>query len=723
MLHRCIALAVLLWFFAALSPAAESAGKKYAVVVGVNVYERELSDLTCAENDAEEMGKVLTKAGFTVTLLTTRLGKTNAAKMPTAANIRKAVAGLVKGRSAGDTVMVCLSGHGVELEVEDPEGKDRSKTYPYFCPHDFSKSGIRFETGNGPKLININWLFREFESCDAGRKIVLVDACRNVGKAVAVRRNINAKSVTVPDGVCAMFSCSSGQVAYEIEDLGGKGHGAFFYYVLEGLKGKAAKADGRVTWAGLTEYVAESVEKKVREVVKKKQTPHQVTNVVGTSPVLLEGTPERPAAVDRIRPATGDGVEEANRGDAYYYGRGVAKDYKEAFEWYAKSAGRGYAYGLYSLGYMHRYGQGTARDDRKAAEWLRKAVAKDQADAMYELGMMYAAGLPERDDAEAVRLYGRAAAKGHPGAMVSYGYMHEVGRGTKADLVAAVKWYRQAAENGNLYGMTNLAYLYETGRGVPKEEREAVRLYQQAAEKGHPRAMCNLGLCYANGRGVLKSDEEAVKWYKKAAEKDYADAVFYLGVMYEFGRGVPADLVEAVRWYRKAADMGDPYGMTNLGWMYYSGRGTTKDYGAALRWFRKAADLEHPRGMYLLGHCLGNGHGVPKDDATALAWYRKSADKDHLDAINQLGVVYEFARGVAKDLPEAVKWYRKAADRGHVQAQYNLADMYEHGKGVPTDREAALVLYRRAARQGHAAAKAAIDRLEGPPPPPAKPSR
>ena len=55
-----------------------------------------------------------------------------------------------------------------------------------------------------------------------------------------------------------MFSCKSGERAFETPKLG-KGHGVFFYHVVEGLKGKAKNGRGDVTWARLTEYVVDAV--------------------------------------------------------------------------------------------------------------------------------------------------------------------------------------------------------------------------------------------------------------------------------------------------------------------------------------------------------------------------------------------------------------------------------------------------------------------------------
>src|SRR5205085_1434170 len=57
----------------------------------------------------------------------------------------------------------------------------------------------------------------------------------------------------------------------------------------------------------------------------------------------------------------------------YYYGRGVARDYNKAFEWYSKSANNGCAEGQYGLGSCYDLGRGIAQDHNKASEWYSKA--------------------------------------------------------------------------------------------------------------------------------------------------------------------------------------------------------------------------------------------------------------------------------------------------------------------------------------------------------------
>src|SRR5207249_105345 len=137
---RCLPLALLgcLGAAVALASAQEPArsGRKVALLVGVRDYERNdrFPNLQYTENDVEELAKILKAAGFEVRLLTSTRGKKDKNDSPTAANVRKALTKLLEKRQRDDLVVVALSGHGVELDVEDPRGKGRDKTFSYFCP-------------------------------------------------------------------------------------------------------------------------------------------------------------------------------------------------------------------------------------------------------------------------------------------------------------------------------------------------------------------------------------------------------------------------------------------------------------------------------------------------------------------------------------------------------------------------------------------------------------
>jgi uncharacterized caspase-like protein len=261
----------------------EAKGKKYALLVGVTEYDSpHFSTLNYTANDALQMEQALKKAGFaSIRVLTDKSGAKNA---PTAGNVRAALKTLLAKKTKHDTVLVGLAGHGMQLEVTDKEGNN-PRSYSYFCPRDASLQGISHSTGRSEQLILLDDLFRDLGECDAGHRLALLDACRNDGKVKAAKRaRLDVNKVTVPDGVGVLFSCGRGQFAFETEKLG-KGHGVFFYHVIEGLNGEAADKEGAVTWDGLSAYVKRQVSRYVAGNLKMgaKQTPASAGNQEGES--------------------------------------------------------------------------------------------------------------------------------------------------------------------------------------------------------------------------------------------------------------------------------------------------------------------------------------------------------------------------------------------------------------------------------------------------------
>jgi formylglycine-generating enzyme required for sulfatase activity len=272
------------------SPAQTPEGTRHALVVGVLDYDHaKLPSLQYTENDAEDLARVLaTRGSFSVRVLTTSRGKRSTAKgkkrtedLPTAANVRAAIKELLAKKKRGDTVLVALAGHGLQLEVKDGDGK---RDESFFCPCDA-------QLNDTDTLIGLTKLFIDLQKCGASVKLLLVDACRNEPGSRAFRSfDASADDLRPASGVAALFSCSSGQRAFETAELpGGRGHGVFFHYVLEGLRGKAKNGRGEVTWGRLAEHVTESVDGAVPELVGggARQTPHEIKNLQGPPPVLI----------------------------------------------------------------------------------------------------------------------------------------------------------------------------------------------------------------------------------------------------------------------------------------------------------------------------------------------------------------------------------------------------------------------------------------------------
>jgi TPR repeat protein len=539
------ALTVLLY----IAPA--HAGKRYALLVGVREYDHaDLRKLEFTENDIEELAKVLKRAGYAeVVVLTSTRGKKAPARKPTAANIRaqiKRLSGLVK---QDDLLLVALAGHGLMWPVLDPMTK-RQKDESFFCPCDARPRSKETLDELSKTMIPLGELFRSLDESGAGVRLMLVDACRNDARGAA--RNVDIDNLPrTKKGTAVLFSCKSGEKAFETEELG-KGHGVFFYHVIQTMKGAA-----RLTWRELAGHVIDGVTEAVPRVIggNAKQTPHEMLNIEGRSPLVLERAVRKGVTAEQIYRA---GL------DAFYGLKHPINDLK-AVQLFRLAEKGGHALAAARLGWMLCKGIGVQADRDEGArkikavlDAVRRKAKEGDPDAQTLLGGMCWTGLGvPRDDKEAVRWYRQAADRGYAPAMASLGFLYEKGRGVTKDEKAAAHWYRQAAVKGDPSAMFDLGSLYASGRGVAKDEKEAMKLYHRAAERGLAMAMTRLGLLYDRGEGVDKDAREAVEWYRRAAERGDAAAMYNLGFSYEKGEGVKKDRAEALRWYRNAAARGD----------------------------------------------------------------------------------------------------------------------------------------------------------------------
>lgn len=122
-------------------------------------------------------------------------------------------------------------------------------------------------------------------------------------------------------------------------------------------------------------------------------------------------------ALKEITPLAKAGNADAQHlmGLMYYMGRGVTRDYKQAFAWHAKAAEQGKSDAQYVVGAMYYTGNAVPQDQKHAVNWFRKAAEQGHAEAQHALGLMYrynVAGVPH-DTVIAYMLYNLAAAGGH----------------------------------------------------------------------------------------------------------------------------------------------------------------------------------------------------------------------------------------------------------------------------------------------------------------------
>ncbi len=268
-------------------PTPTAKGRRVALLVGVNEYtNRNLENLKYAERDITELAAVLKSAGFEVRVL---LGSADGTKAATRLNIEAAFAAVLNGVGKADTVLLGFAGHGQQLftKVKGPDGRESVKEIPFFCP----KEAV---PADPTTLVSLSEVLKTLDERGGGHNLLLVDACRNVvDPNRGSRGGIDGTRVEIQGiGTAAFFSCSPRQRAMETDKAGG-GHGVFFHFVIEGLKGEARNRKGQVTWDQLIPYVKRNVKEELPNWFSdlpesERQVPVSIGNV-GDDPVLVTG--------------------------------------------------------------------------------------------------------------------------------------------------------------------------------------------------------------------------------------------------------------------------------------------------------------------------------------------------------------------------------------------------------------------------------------------------
>ena len=258
-------------------------GRRFALLVGVRDYDPEqFRSLSYTENDAKDLAQVLRDAGYRRVVLLTQseaAGQHNVRLQPTGKNIRAQLTALLEECKPDDSVLVALSGHGVQ-----PHGQKGS----YFCPMDADVKDLT-------TLVPVTDIYKDLADCKAGVKVLLVDACRNDPLAGGDKGlpKLKVESVTrpreegPPSGVAALFACSEGEQAYESKHFE---HGIFFHFVLEGLKGEAANKEGSVTLQRLVGYVKDEAPLQAKDEIGPDALQHPELlgnlNLTGAAPLV-----------------------------------------------------------------------------------------------------------------------------------------------------------------------------------------------------------------------------------------------------------------------------------------------------------------------------------------------------------------------------------------------------------------------------------------------------
>ncbi|MGL4594324.1 MAG: caspase family protein [Thermoguttaceae bacterium] len=199
---------------------------------------------------------------------------------------------LCNSAAPSTNLVVAVSSHGIAKN-----GKS------YVCPIDVVYRPDQEEWDN---LISVSDILDRLKSSKAGRKLLIIDACRSVGKSTGnedfmnefakLSKGILASSGQSTSGMAVITSCSLSQEAHEMQ-VNGEPRGVFMKYFIEGLAGPAdyfGLIDGNITLSEAYSYAFSQTSKFVYLCRNKnQQTPELFRENDLTSFVLAPSEPSR----------------------------------------------------------------------------------------------------------------------------------------------------------------------------------------------------------------------------------------------------------------------------------------------------------------------------------------------------------------------------------------------------------------------------------------------
>jgi uncharacterized protein len=298
----------------------------------------------------------------------------------------------------------------------------------------------------------------------------------------------------------------------------------------------------------------------------------------------IETTPdlENTGSASELQPLAvrGDSKAQFQLGSLYHQGKGVKKDFSQAFLWYRRAAQQGDADAQYSLGNMYLMGEGIKQDDYQARQWYEKAADQGHEGAQHNLGSLQRIAtaepvgkadydtknnsLPAQDEA-AIQEEVLEEETGEEKGFFSKLFGKDDDEADESDLTA------EAIEETEIDNDQMSAETMETTRDT------AASSYEK-------------GLAYEFGEGVSQNYDTAFEFFKKSAEKNYAPAQYKLGLAYVYGQGTEKDPAAAAEWYKKSASQGYALAQRTLGTLYMGGDGVEQNKSLALAWYDILAD-------------------------------------------------------------------------------------------------------------------------------------
>lgn len=284
--------------------------KRWALIIGVDTYQKDISPLYGTVNDAKALRDVLIKyAGFTnerIILMTTDSNDSDL--IPTKGNIIDQLEKLSRVVPEDGLILFSFSGHGVSI------GSDA-----FIVPAD----GRIYQSADymRERAIDVLRIKRAIQNTKVKQVIMFLDACRNnpvrakgdvdnnLTPAYAKGFSFETRNQNI-EAYATLYATSFGDRAYEfLNKKTNKYRGYFSYAIEEGFKGSAANEKGEVTLGSLIRYIGDTVKERVRINENQRQIPYLDIGGSFTYSDLVIAVAERNTLITRNLPDVKDGEQ------------------------------------------------------------------------------------------------------------------------------------------------------------------------------------------------------------------------------------------------------------------------------------------------------------------------------------------------------------------------------------------------------------------------------
>lgn len=462
------------------------------------------------------------------------------------------------------------------------------------------------------------------------------------------------------------------------------------------------------------------------------------------APMAMSGKAKRPKqpkqttqTLQEAKDSLKNIMAEARKGDAraqndvglwYYVGRHVDQDYKEALQWWSRSAKQDFAPAIGNMALCYQTGNGIERDSLKAVKLYQKSLEKGNKalfrnqEKLAENGEVFANMLlascyekgigTEKNLSTALKYYAAAAKKGSAEAQLKAGVMLL----NSKQPAEAARYFKMGYEQDQPVCTYYYGLMMNRGDGIKKDAKQGADIMLKAAEAGQRQAMYEVAMCYFNGNGLMPNSEQGMKWMRRAAAEKTINAAWVLATNYRTGVGTNIDYDRALYWYAMAMDRqakraaklvndtlaGSPFVSYMQGIKEYN----AKDYNAALKSFKAVEKAKVIDGKVMTGAIYCNRDYAKYNIKKGIKLLTEASTTSP-QALYLLANLYEGGKDVAKDMTKAVELMRKGAEAGYAPAECGLGDMYYEGRGVEKDLEQAVKYYNLALEQGQISENAA----------------